>query len=108
MVLTYTAGDSEPSFDVQILDRNGLPLDLTAATAVEFRAKLTTGATTITRAGSFTDRANGRCRFTWTTTDLATVGIWNVQVRVTWATGRWSSHPNNTYDALVLQREVEA
>lgn len=108
MVLTYTAGDSEPSFEVQVLDRNGQPLDLTSAVSVEFRAKLTTGATLITRSGSFTDRANGRVKFTWATTDLETVGIYSIQVRVTWATGRWSSHPNNTYDALVLQREVQA
>lgn len=107
MVLTYTAGDSEPSFNVQILDRNLLALDLTSAVSVEFRAKLTTGATTITRSGSFVDQANGRVKFTWTTSDLAVVGIYNLQVRVTWATGRWSSHPNNTYDTLVIQREVE-
>lgn len=109
MVLTYTAGDSEPAFDVQILDRNGAVLDLTSAVSVEFRAKLTTGATTITRVGSITTPGTGRCRFTWTTSDMAVVGIYNLQVRVYWSgSTRWSSHPNNTYDALVVQREVEA
>ncbi len=107
-VLPYTAGDSEPGYTFTIYNRDGSVLDLTDATAVEFRAKLTTGSTTITRAGSFTDRVNGKATITWTTTDLATVGIYNVQIRVTWATGRWSSHPNNTYDVLVIQREVEA
>lgn len=107
-VLTYTAGDSEPSFEFTIYDRDGSPLDLTAATAVEFRAKLTTGATLVTRSCVFTDRANGKAKATWATTDLATIGIYNVQVRVTWASGRWSSHPNDTYDALVIQREVQA
>lgn len=109
MVLTYTAGDSEPSFDVQILDRNGSALNLSSAVSVEFRAKITTGSATVTRAGSITTASTGWCRFTWTTTDLATVGIYNMQVRVYWTgTTRWSSHPNNTYDALVVQREVEA
>lgn len=107
--LTYTAGDSEPGFQFTILDRNGMPLDLTTATAVEIRAKLTTGSTTITRSGTFVDRANGVCLATWATgTDLATIGIYNFQARVTWTTGRWSSHPNDTYYALVIQREVEA
>lgn len=107
-VLTYTAGDSEPSFEFVVYDRDGSPLDLTTATALEFRAKLTTGATLVSRSCSFVDRANGVGKATWATTDLATIGIYNVQVRVTWATGRWSSHPNDTYDALVIQREVQA
>lgn len=109
MVLTYTAGDSEPSFEVQILDRDGNALNLTTAVSVEFRAKLTTGSTTITRAGTITTASTGWCRFTWTTSDLATVGIYNMQVRVYWTGAtRWSTHPNNTYDALVIIREVQA
>ncbi len=108
MVLTYTAGDSEPSFTATVYNRDGSVLDLTSATGVEFRAKLTTGNTTITRSGTITSPTNGTVRFTWATTDLATVGIYNLQVRVTWSTGRWSSHPNNTYDALVIIREVQA
>ena len=106
--LTYTAGDSEPSYEFVVYDRNGQPLDMTAATAIEFRAKLTTGATLVNRSCSFVDRANGRAKATWATTDLATIGIYSVQVRVTWASGRWSSHPNDTYNALVIQREVQA
>lgn len=108
MVITYTAGDSEPSFEVQILDRDGNALNLTTAASVEFRAKITTGSTTITRSGTITTASTGWCKFTWDTTDLAVVGIYNMQVRVTWSTGRWSSHPNNTYDALVIIREVQA
>ena len=108
MVITYTAGDSEPSFEVQILNRDGNPLNLTTASSVELRAKITTGSTTITRSGTITTASTGWCKFTWATTDLATVGIYNMQVRVTWSTGRWSSHPNNTYDALVIIREVQA
>lgn len=108
-VLTYTAGDSEPAFDVQVLDRDGSALNLSSAVNVEFRAKLTTGNTTITRTGSITTASTGWCRFTWTTSDMSTVGIYNVQVRVYWSgTTRWSSHPNNTYDALVIIREVQA
>lgn len=107
--LTYTAGDSEPSFQVTIYDRDGAALNLSSAVSVEFRAKLTTGTTTITRAGTITTPGSGVCTFTWTTTDLATIGIYNMQVRVYWTgSTRWSSHPNNTYDALVIQREVEA
>ena len=108
MVLTYTAGDSEPSLQVTIYGRDGLPLNLSTATGVEFRARLTTGTTTITRSGTITSAGSGVCTFTWTTTDLATIGIYNMQIRVTWSTGRWSSHPNNTYDALVIIREVES
>lgn len=109
MVLTYTAGDSEPSFQVTIYDRNGSALNLTSAVSVEFRAKLTTGSTTITRGGSITNASAGLCTFTWTTSDMATIGIYNMQVRVYWSgSTRWSSHPNNTYDALVIIREVEA
>jgi hypothetical protein len=108
MVLTYTAGDSEPSFEVTVYDRDGSALDLSAANHVEFRAKLTTGATTITRTGAITTPTAGLCTFTWTTTDLATIGIYNLQVRVYWTSTRWSSHPNDTYDALVIIREVEA
>lgn len=109
MVLTYAAGDSEPSFDVQLIDRNGSPLDLTSAVSVEFRAKVTTGSATVTRPGSITTASTGWCRFTWSTTDLATVGIYNMAVRVYWSgSTRWSTHPNNTYDALVIIREVQA
>lgn len=108
MVLTYTAGDSEPSFEVTILDRDGSALDLSTAVSVEFRAKVTTGSATVTRSGTITSPSIGLCEFTWSTTDLATVGIYNMQIRVTWSTGRWSSHPNNTYDALVIIREVQA
>lgn len=106
--LTYTAGDSEPGYEFTIYDRDGQPLNLTTAVSVEFRAKLTTGATLVNRSCSFVDRANGVCLATWATTDLATIGIYNTQARVTWASGRWSSHPNDTYDALVCQREVQA
>lgn len=108
-VLTYSAGDSEPAFDVQVLDRDGNALNLSGAASVEFRAKLTTGATTITRAGSITTASTGWCRFTWTTSDLGVVGIYNMTVRVYWSgSTRWSTHPNNTYDALVIIREVQA
>lgn len=107
-VISYTAGDSEPGYEVQILDRDGEALDLTGCDHVEFRARLTTGNTTVTRTGAVTAASTGWCLFTWATTDLATVGIYNMQVRVYWTTTRWSSHPNNTYDALVVIREVES
>lgn len=107
-VLSYTAGDSEPAFDVQIKGRDGQPLDLTGIDHVEFRAKATIGSATVTRTGSVTDAANGWCRFTWATTDMSTVNIYNVQVRVYHTSTRWSNHPNVSYDALVVQREVEA
>ena len=106
--LTYTAGDSEPSFECTIFDRNGLALNMTLATSVEFRARLTTGSTLVTRAGTFVNPGAGIVKFTWATTDLATIGIYNLQIRVTWSPGRWSTHPNHTYDALVLVREVQA
>ena len=109
MIITYTAGDSEPTFQCTVYNRDGNPLDMSTAASVEFRAKVTTGSATITRAGAITSPSIGLCTFTWTTTDLATVGIYNVQVRVYWTgTTRWSSHPNNTYDALVIIREVES
>lgn len=108
-VLTYSAGDSEPSYDFVVYDRNGSALDMTSAVGIEFRAKLTTGSTTITRTCSFVDKANGRAKAVWQTTDLATVGIYNMTVRVYWSgTTRWSTHPNNTYDVLVIIREVQA
>lgn len=107
-VLTYTAGDSEPTYNATIYNRDGSVLDLTGIDHVEFRAKITTGSTTVTRTGTVTSATNGQVRFTWATTDLATVGIYNMQIRVYHTSTRWSSHPNNTYDALVIQREVQA
>jgi len=108
VVIAYTATDSEPGFEFTILNRDGTPLNLTTATGVEVRCRLTTGSTLINRAATVVNPTLGQCLATWATGDLATVGIYNLQARVTWTTGRWSSHPNNTYDALVIQREVQA
>lgn len=105
--LTYKAGDLEPSFIATVKSADGTVPDLTNATAVALKAKLTTGATTITRAGTFEDRVNGKVKFTWQSGDLATVGIYDMEIEVTWPTSRPSTHPNDTYVPLVVVRKAQ-
>lgn len=105
--LTYKAADLEPSFVATVKNADGTVPNLTTATAVTLKAKLTTGATTITRAGTFQDPANGIVKFTWQTGDLATVGIYDMEIEVTWPTSRPSTHPNDTYIPLVVVRKAQ-
>jgi hypothetical protein len=45
--------------------------------------------------------------FTWQTGDLNTVGIYQMEIEVTWPGNRPSTHPNDTYVTLVVARKAQ-
>jgi hypothetical protein len=90
---------------VQLL-ANGVPVDLTGASAARFIMK--TGSTLkVNRAAmSFIDRSNGIVEYAWVTGDTDTSGTYNVEVEVDWGGSEFQSFPSTGYFTITISDDL--
>ncbi len=71
------------NFDLRVVDSVGAPIDVSAATTMEFLAKKpSASASMILLAAFITDGIDGRLRHVVATGEIDTVGTWQVQTHV--------------------------
>lgn len=71
------------NFDLRVVDSVGVPIDISAATTMEFLAKKPSASSSMILAAAFiTDGIDGRLRHVVATGEIDTVGTWQVQTHV--------------------------
>lgn len=89
----WKTGDTWPPIVLTVLNGDGTPVDLTAATAIKLHSKPPTDAPVINVAMTPVDLPNGRVQYEWGSTDLAVAGQYNDEVEVTWGNGKIQTFP---------------
>ena len=70
--------------EVQFLDSNGDPVDLTGATLINFKLAPPDGTATLSKTGALsTNGVDGKVRYATASGDLSKIGDWQWQVLVT-------------------------
>jgi hypothetical protein len=104
--LTIKQHDTHPPIDA-ILKAAGVPIDLTTATQVKILAKNATGSVTWSGTCTITSAAGGAVRYVLTgTTDTATVNTYSLEWEITWATGKITTVPNDSYLTLEIKADL--
>jgi hypothetical protein len=105
MAYEIKRNDRRPRWRVQLL-ANGLPVDLTAASAARFIMK--TGATLkVNRATmTFIDRTNGIVEYPWATGDTDTSGTYTAEVEVDWGGTEYQTFPSSGYFAITISDDL--
>ena len=71
------------NFDLRVVDSVAAPIDVSAATTIEFLAKKPSASTSMVLAATFvTDGIDGRLRHTVASGEIDTVGTWQIQTHV--------------------------
>jgi hypothetical protein len=100
--------DTAPSLAIKVINKSdGLPLDLTGASAV-FSMRLE-GETTPKVDGSSADvydEAGGRVRYDWAAADTDTVGVYEGEFEVTLLGGGIVTFPQDGYIKITILEEV--
>jgi hypothetical protein len=101
-VFPIKQGDLLPKLRVQ-LKQDGLPIDLTLASAVTLRLRKakTTGTLKVNAAMVVVDAVNGIVEYTWQGTDTDTVATYDAEVSITYVNGP-RTVPSNGYFGVVV------
>lgn len=107
--LTIKQHDLFPVLEVTLTDELGL-VDLTAATAVKFLAKLQAGATTIvgtmTKAANQTTTGKGKATYQWVSPDTSVIGVYDVEFELTWPSSLPETFPHDSYKTLEIKADL--
>ena len=77
---------------VQIVDEDGAPIDISAATVKEILLLKPDKRTSLLKTATFTtDGTDGMIEYATVDGDLDTLRVWQIQGRVTTPLGKWSS-----------------
>lgn len=99
------AGDLLPKLTVTLTTTAGTVIDLTTATAVQFRMwrvdARPAGAFKVNAAGAFDDKPNGVVSYTWAGTDTDTPGLYYAEFVLTWPGPKPQTIPTVGY--LIIQ-----
>ena len=91
-------GDTEPPIEATLEDADGNAKDLTNANGVRFHMKdPRADAAKVDAAATFTDAANGKVEYRWSTGDVDTTGEYEAEFEVTWSDGDEETFPKDGY-----------
>lgn len=85
--LKQKKGSTLPALEMQLVETDGTPVDLTTATGVEFRMGITPGSPKVDAAAIVVTASEGRVKYEWVSGDVDTVGIYNGEWVVTFDDG---------------------
>lgn len=90
-------------YEYQIRDGDKTPIDLTSATSVVFTA-IKDGETTssISIECNFIDRTLGTISIPWPTGSTDTLGMYKVELTITWTGGKIEKVPSNKEEWLLI------
>lgn len=85
--LKQKKGSTLPALEMQLIETDGTPVDLTNATQVKFRMGITPGSPKVDAAAVVVTASEGRVKYEWEAADVDTVGTYNGEWVVTFADG---------------------
>lgn len=94
--LFMKTGDTYPSYKIQLYDSNGA-IDLTGATVSFSMKNSVNGTNKISNvSATITSPTTGDVTYYWAVTDTATAGLYNIEFKVTLASGGIFKVPTNS------------
>lgn len=98
----YRVGDTWPAITGTVLDGSGNPVNIFTAVSIKFVGWLQpAGATIIGTSGVVTNLDDsttpnrGKWQYLWAVADLNVAGTYEVEIEVTWTTGKTESFPSS-------------
>jgi hypothetical protein len=105
--MTFKTGDTPP-VRVQLTD-NGLPLNLTGASVVFLMRDVGGGAADIEQPASIEGvPSEGQVRYDWVAGETDTPGEYEAAFRVTFASGKVQTFPNDDYILIVIESSFDS
>lgn len=98
-------GDREPPLTATLVDAQGDPLDLSAASGVQFLMR-PTGVPTALVSAAATILGTGAVRYLWSATDTGAAGTFEGEFEVLYANGKKQTVPNHTYIPLKILGDI--
>ena len=109
MALTLKTKVGDRSTWTMTLKEGGVARDLTAALTVKINTRVYGASALTTNAGActVTSAAEGICTYSPATADVATAGIYEVEVTVTWTDGKVSKFPSDGFGRLEIDAALD-
>lgn len=85
--LKQKKGSTLPALEMQLIETDGTPVDLTNATQVKFRMGITPGSPKVDAVATVLSATQGSVKYNWAGGDVDTVGVYNGEWVVTYADG---------------------
>ena len=100
-------GDLRPIITATLVDSTDTAIDLTSASSVKFVMNLQ-GSTTnkIDAAGVILTAASGIVTYTWVGTDTDTIGTYDAEFEVKWATDIYQTFPVRNYLTVEIVQDL--
>lgn len=89
--------DTLPSLLRQMVDANGVPINLSDAASVKFIMSTPSGGAVVNAAAVIVDRVGGWVRYDWSVVDTATVGPYRGEFQATMNDGAVLTAPTSDY-----------
>ena len=106
-------GDTAPPFADTLLDNLGNPVNLTGAT-VRFvmrpqrrRLVKVAAAATVVQVGDGSDGSKGKVRYSQTSGDVDTPGLYDVEWEVTYSGGKIETFPNGRHAVALITGDLD-
>lgn len=101
-----TKNDLLPELTATLQDADGVAVDLSGATGIEFHM-VPVGSSTpkVNATAAFVDQANGRVKYSWTGTDTDTAGEFYGEFEVAWGAFT-ETFPNGEHIVVRIQEEL--
>lgn len=105
-------GDTAPAYVVDLQDDSDTtptPINLTPATSVTFKMRLTgtTGTPAINQPMTITTPTTGRCTYQWDPGDTDEPGTYDVEFEILWNDGTTETVPNNGYLTITITDDLD-
>lgn len=112
MAFSIKNGDTAPAYVVDLqedVDTTPAAIDLTDATSVTFKMRLTgtTGAPAVTGAMTVTSAASGRVTYEWAAGDTDATGTYDVEFEILWSDGTIETVPNSGYATVIVTDDLD-
>lgn len=99
MATEYKTGDTFPDLSGTVQDASGSAVNISTATSIRLVAKRQSGSEVIAGVAVKDDIGDTPTRGKWhyvlQTSDLSVAGTWEVEIEVTWTTGKIETFPDN-------------
>lgn len=100
-------GDTSPSFEAQLTDENGDPINLGTASSVDFHMKhVYSDGLTVDASATIQDSANGVVLYPWADGDTDTTGLHIAEWEVVYSDGTSESFPNDDDILIYINEDV--
>lgn len=103
---TIKEGDLSPALDVQLVDQNNDPIDLTNASVTFVMKEVRDDAPAVESAATIVDAATGDVKYEWSDGDTDDPGIYEAEFEVEYADLTTETVPSDGYVYVMIRKKL--